>query len=181
MNLCKWAAFAVPRRAREAVLADLLEEASLVPAAHRQRWLLRELLAIGWSYQSGDLRQLSTLRALALATAGAALLAASVPQAAQTVIDGASAVDTPWHAWTVSLWRASDALAGLATGLGVGLLPQPATALTDGWRAISLVAAMLVVAAMKGAGSAAAHGALALLTLALALSARRPAPGVGDA
>lgn len=185
MNLRHWAVLALPRHARDHVLADLLEEAAAAPATRGPNWVAWQLLAVAWAYWRADLLQPAALRALACGVAGFVLLQSALVPAAHSLIAAAVVLGPAWQPPLATLWGAPAAMAAVVGGLVIGMVRQPAGVRGDAWRLAAVIAGAGVSAAVAalfgGAGAAAAGSpggnaglaAGALVALAVAVAHRR--------
>lgn len=188
MKPWRWAAAALPRHAREDVLADLLEEAAAAPTRRGAAWVTWQLLAIAWHYHRADLRQPAAVRALALAVSGFVLLQLALAPAAGSLVAAAVALGPVWQSLLATVWGAPAAVAAVAAGLCIGRVQQPAGVFGDAWRWLAVIVGALVAAAaqtwalqglpaLRPGSDATGPAVQALLSLiALAVAARHRQP-----
>ncbi len=167
---------ALPRHARDDILADLLEEAAAAPAHRGVAWVTWQLLAVAWDYHRVDLLQVGTVRALALGISGFVLLHLALEPAAHSLVATAVALGPGWQGLLATVWGTPSVVAAVTAGLVIGMVRQPAGSNGEAWRWLAVVGGACGVAvaqtltdagpaALALAGSAVNRAADALLSL----------------
>ena len=144
-----WVLFALPRHARDNVLADLLEEAAAAPTQRGAAWVTWQVIGIAWDYLRADLLQPGTAQALALGICGFVLLHLALAPASQSLVAAAAALGLEWHGVLATLWGAPAAMAALTAGIAIGMIQQPSGAHGEAWRWLAVVVGAFVSAATQ--------------------------------